>query len=137
MAAMENVALTPHLLSERKVGHIFFPGEVTMGGRVAPSGERVTLKNHTLTGMAPIASTAPCYSRALGQGKGQGKGKGKGKAVPAGGDDEDEEVPVADGEVGADGWRRTYRKHPPEKAPPLWKYMAQCYRNQKGEGNFI
>ena len=71
---------------------------------------------------------------AIGNRKGRGKGKGKGKVVPSGGDDEDEEVPVADGEVGADGWRRTYRNHQPEKAPPFWKYMAQCYRNQKGEG---
>ena len=64
---------------------------------------------------------------AIGKRKGRGEGKGKGKVVSAGGD-EDEEVPVADGEVGADEWRRTCRKHQPEKAPPFWKCMPWVER---------
>ena len=71
--------MCPTLLSDSRCGvRVAF----SMTAELAPSTKRVTLKNHTLTGMAPTASTAPCYSHALGKGKGRGKGKGNGKAVP-------------------------------------------------------
>ena len=80
-------------------------------------GASVTLKKHTLTGLSAKASLAPRYD------------VGVAPKVPD--DAADEDAPIADGEVGADGWRRTYRKHKPEKAPPAWKYMAQCFRTQR------
>jgi len=81
------------------------------------SGGQLYLQNHTLTGLPFKARTVPRYD--------------SGKPKPAvAEEDADEDVPVADGEVGKDGWRRTYRKNRPEKAPPGWKYMAQCYRIQ-------
>ena len=90
----------------------------------------VMLHNHKLTGMAAVATTAPLYPE-------------KGGPVPAVelldiGSDEDAAVARKNcgadrveqvGEVGADGWRRTYRKHKPEKNPPAWKYMRQCFQS--------
>lgn len=60
-----------------------------------------------------------------------GRGKGKHKGLAADDEEKDGEAPVVDGEVGMDGWRRAYRKHTPEKAPPAWKCLAQGYRYQR------
>ena len=80
----------------------------------------VTLHNHTLTGLTASATTAPLYAN-----------------VAAAGEDpegEEDAVEVEDGQVGADGWRRTYRKLTPAKNPPAWAYMKQCFQNQRRAG---
>ncbi len=80
----------------------------------------VTLLNHTLTWLTASATTAPLYANVAATGE-----------DPEG---EEDAVEVEDGQVGADGWRRTYRKLTPAKNPPAWAYMKQCFQNQRRAG---
>lgn len=123
VASLPGKKMSPAMLADAKCA---VKSTFAMSAVLSPDGGRVALRNHTLTGLDHVASIAPRYDDSMAKGKGRRRPRAR-----APDDDEDDDAPVADGEVGPDGWRRTYRKHRPEKAPPSWKYLAQCYRSQK------